>query len=210
VHYAPHGVSYELFSQALRPDMVVPPDLAALPEPRIGFYGNVYPWIDFDLVERLARARPPWHFVLIGGIFCDVGRLQALPNVHFLGRREHGALPAYCKGFSAAMIPYDLRDPRMESVNPVKTRELLAAGVPVVAADVPELRGMEPDVLLARDVGQWLAGLERQMARADRPAISARMAGADWSAKVAWLRSVVDRAGLRQAPAWVADTATGA
>jgi len=96
--------------------------------------------VDFELLERLAKGHPEWNFVLIGEIYCDISRLQKQSNVHFLGRREHCQLPAYCKGFDVGIIPYDMKQARMESVNPVKTKEILAAGVPVVAADVPELR----------------------------------------------------------------------
>ena len=192
VHYMPHGVDYAAFSRALDAATPAPGDVACIPKPVVGFYGNIHPWIDFALIEDLARARPSWSFVLIGEIFCDVSRFAALRNVHFLGRREHRTLPGYCGAFDASMIPYDMTQTRMESVNPVKTRELLAAGVPIVAADVPELRGMGGDVLIARTSGEWLLALERQMARKDRAEISRRMAGEDWSVKVAMMRRVVD------------------
>jgi glycosyltransferase involved in cell wall biosynthesis len=134
--------------------------------------------------------------VLIGEVFCDVSRLRDLPNVHLLGRREHEALPSYCKAFDAAIIPYDMRQARMESVNPVKTKELLAAGVPIVAADVPELRGYGADVVIVRGQEDWCGALERQAARDDRQAVSARVAGEDWAVKVAGLRRVVDALGV--------------
>ncbi|MBN1557459.1 MAG: hypothetical protein JW951_04865 [Lentisphaerae bacterium] len=192
VVYAPHGVEYTEFARALDPDVPIPEDLAAFPRPVIGFYGNICPWIDFDLVADLAAARPAWSFVLIGGIQCEVGSLAHASNIHLLGRREHAVLPLYCRGFDAAMIPYNLGDPRMETVNPVKAKELLAAGVPIVAADLPELRGFGRDVLCCRHKAEWLAGLEQQIARTDRRDISRRMQPEDWPARVAWLRRTVD------------------
>jgi glycosyltransferase involved in cell wall biosynthesis len=191
VHYVPHGVEYALFGRALAEETRIADDLAGLPRPLIGFYGNLHPWIDFDLVEQLAGARPAWSFVLIGEVFCDVSRLRRLANVHLLGRREHQRLPEYCKAFAAAVIPYDMRQPRMASVNPVKTRELLAAGVPIVAADLPELRGMQ-DVCIARTADEWMGALERQIGRADRQAISRRMAEHDWSVVVRRIRERVE------------------
>jgi glycosyltransferase involved in cell wall biosynthesis len=191
VHYVPHGVEYALFGRALAEETRIADDLAGLPRPLIGFYGNLHPWIDFDLVEQLAGARPAWSFVLIGEVFCDVSRLRRLANVHLLGRREHQRLPEYCKAFAAAVIPYDMRQPRMASVNPVKTRELLAAGVPIVAADLPELRGMQ-DVCIARAADEWMGALERQIGRADRQAISRRMAEHDWSVVVRRIRERVE------------------
>ena len=192
VHYMPHGVEHSLFARALDPGTPVPDDLAELPRPIVGFYGNVYPWIDFDLVHRLAEAKPNWTFVLIGTRYCDVHRFDGVSNVHFLGRREYGDLPSYCRGFDVAMIPYDMSNPRMESVSPVKTRELLSAGLPVVSAAVPELIGFSSDVVICRQPSEWLAALERQISRADRRSISERMRGEDWSERLREIRRIVD------------------
>lgn len=194
VHYMPHGVNHRGFAAALLPEMRVPEDLAALRKPVIGFYGNVYPWIDFELIGRLAAARQDWSFVLIGGVFCDVSNLSRHPNVHFLGRREYTELPAYCKGFDVAMIPYDLGNPRMESVNPVKTREMLSAGVPIVGCDIEELHGFGEDVVVCRDPESWLAALARQMARSDRAAISKHVENDDWSCRLQTIRAQVEAA----------------
>jgi glycosyltransferase involved in cell wall biosynthesis len=184
----PHGVDHAKFAMALDPGTEIPADMVGLPKPIIGFYGNIYPWIDFGLVERLAAARPAWTFVMIGQVYCDVSRLQVLPNVRLLGRREHSQLPGYCKAFDAAIIPYDLKHPRMESVNPVKTKELLAAGVPVVAEDIPELSAYGRDVLTCSGVDEWLSALEAQIVRTDRKDISQRMKQEDWAGKVAEMR----------------------
>ena len=188
VIYTPHGVEHAKFAGAMADDTRIPDDMAWLPKPVVGFYGNICSWIDFELIAELAVARPTWSFVLIGAVQCDVSRATGVANVHFLGRREHNDLPAYCSGFNAAMIPYDLSDPRMETVNPVKARELLAAGVPVVAADLPELRVFGDDVLCCHGKTEWLTALEKQIARQDRADISQRVAHEDWMVKVAELR----------------------
>ena len=195
VHHVPHGVEYAKFRAALSASTLVPSDIVALPHPIVGFYGNLYPWIDFGLIESLAKQRPAWSFVIIGPEFCDVSDLKTLPNVHFLGRREHNDLPAYCAGFNAAMIPYDVGNPRMASVNPVKTRELLAAGVPVVAADIPELHGFGDRVKVCRTLEEWIAALEEQVARTDRDFISRSVAGDDWTERVKFMRGALGDTG---------------
>jgi hypothetical protein len=80
----------------------------------------------------------------------------------------------------------------MQSVNPVKAKELLAAGVPIVAADIPEMRGYGADALLCRTTEEWLVALDEQVDRQDRAAISAKMRCEDWSEKVRQLRAIVD------------------
>ena len=197
VHYMPHGVNHAHFATALATDTVVPADIARLPKPVIGFYGNLYEWIDFDLLEQLARQRQQWSFVMIGPVFCDVSRFQSVPNVIFLGRREAHDLPAYCKGFDAAIIPYKLADTRMESVNPIKLRELLAAGVPVVAADLPEVRNLSAFVTPCRTVADFQDGLENSLRIARdngnlRQQISRERQRDDWSNRVREVRQIVD------------------
>jgi len=197
-----------MFAAALDEKTQIPADIACLPRPVIGFYGNIYPWIDFKLVESLAKARPTWSFVMIGQVYCDVSPIANLPNVFLLGRREHAILPNYCKAFAAAMIPYDMTHPRMQSVNPVKLLELLAAGVPVVSADLPDVgyqakaenataderrwTQMTEDVIMCSTSADWLMALDKQIARTDRREISRRAAGNDWSDRVRMMRGIVD------------------
>ena len=191
LQYMPHGVEYGKFRAALELGCRLPGDVARLPKPMIGFYGNIYPWVDLDLLEKLADERPEWSFVMIGGVFCDVSRFDNVLNVHFLGRREHDELPGYCAAFDAAIIPYDMGNPRMASVNPVKARELLAAGVPVVASDVPELRQFGKNVIISATVNEWLEALDKQAIRKDRETISDSVANDDWATRVGHIREVV-------------------
>jgi hypothetical protein len=47
-------------------------------------------------------------------------------------------LPAYCKGFDVALNPFRINELTL-SANPLKVREYLAAGLPVVSTDIPEV-----------------------------------------------------------------------
>ena len=190
-----HGVDHALFAGALDTSVVLPPALQGMAHPVIGFYGNLHPWVDFALIAQLAYARPAWNFVLIGEDYGVPESLRACENVHLIGRREHAVLVDYCRGFDAAIIPYDMQQERMESVNPVKTKELLSAGVPVVASEVPALADYGDDVLLCSGTEQWLAALEYQIAKDDakRAAISERMQRETWEQKVREIREIVGR-----------------
>lgn len=199
VHYMPHGVDFESFRAALDASTTVPAFMCDLPHPVIGFYGNLSPWIDFELIKGMAKEKPAWNFVLIGPVYADISDLAALPNVHMPGRVEHDLLPACCKGFDAAIIPYDMQHPRMKSVNPVKARELLAAGVPLVSSDIPEMQAVGPGVIVVQEekagmtekVSHWISALEKQLARNDRHAISAAMAAHDWSLRIKQMQEII-------------------
>lgn len=193
VYHQPHGVDHAKFARAVDPALALPADLAAIPAPRIGFYGNLVDRIDFPLVAELARRRPDWSFAFVGPVIHDVSAWDGLPNVHLLGRREHDQLPAYCKGFAVAIIPYDMANRLNLAVNPIKARELLAAGVPLVATPLPELvQAPLPHTVLASTADEWLDALAQQAARTDREAISAAVRDADWESSLRRLRQLVD------------------
>ncbi len=195
-YLAPHGVDHALFAGALDDATVVPADIAALPGPVIGFYGTLRDWVDLDLVAHVARARPSWSIVLIGQQLDDVGAIAGLANVHLLGRRPHDLLPAYCKGMNVGIIPYRI-DERMKFVNPIKLREYLSAGLPVVSTAVPEVRRYAHSCAIAETGDEYVAAIERALAEdsaAKRRARSASMAVETWPNRVASITDIVDGA----------------
>ena len=103
--YAPHGVDVELFARAFDPATELPAGARGLARPVIGYFGSLHEWIDLDLIEWLARARPQWTFLLIGYAAVDVSALAALPNVRLVGAQPYETLPAWAKAFDVALIP---------------------------------------------------------------------------------------------------------
>ncbi len=191
---APHGVDHAQFARALDPALPLPADLAALPGPRIGFYGTLRDWVDLELLAYVAKARPHWSIALVGQALDDLGPIAGIPNIHLLGQRKHAELPAYCKGFDVGLIPYRL-DERMQFVNPLKLREYLSAGVPVVSTAVPEVLRYAHLAHVARDPASFLAAIETALGEGDpaaRAARSAAMAGETWAARVAAVARTVD------------------
>jgi glycosyltransferase involved in cell wall biosynthesis len=188
---SPHGVDHALFARALDASLAVPADLAALPGPRIGFYGTLRDWVDFELIAHVARARPAWSIALIGQALGDLSALAGLPNVHLLGQKRHDELPGYCKGFDAGMIPYRI-DERMTFVNPLKLREYLSAGVPVVSTPVPEVVRYSHMCRIAATPDAFVNALDTVLGPASgeaspaaRRARSEAMMQETWSARVA-------------------------
>jgi len=132
-----HGVDFDHFASAWRSDLPMPLDLATIPRPVFGFFGLIEHWIDCGFLAEVARQRPWYSFVLIGESKVDVSVLRDLPNIHLLGRRPYHELPAYCAHFDAAMLLF-AQNAMTRHVNPIKMREYLAAGLPVVSTPLPE------------------------------------------------------------------------
>ena len=150
VHLVRHGVDVEHFARALNPRIQPPQEVADLPRPIAGFFGLIHHWIDLDLVAAVAKRLPDMHFVLIGHVVADVRALRALPNVSVLGRKPYRDLPAYCAAFDVAILPFK-RTELTRNANPIKLREYLAAGLPVVSTPLPEAEPYRPEVIFADD-----------------------------------------------------------
>jgi glycosyltransferase involved in cell wall biosynthesis len=134
-----HGVDDELFRRATLPETKVPEALARLKGPIIGYFGLISEdWVDVPLLVHVARRFPQASLVLLGKVAMDVSRLAQEPNVHFLGRQPYESLPAFCRGFDVALIPFPVSEVTLNA-NPLKAREYLAAGLPVVSTPIPEV-----------------------------------------------------------------------
>lgn len=133
-----HGVDFTHFSRALDAETKVPDDIARLPRPVIGFFGLVADWVDVDLMAAVAKHFSQGSLVVLGKVTTDASVLESLPNVHLLGRKPYEELPAYCKGFDVALMPFRVNELTLNA-NPLKVREYLAAGLPVVSTPIPEV-----------------------------------------------------------------------
>lgn len=157
-YYLPQGVNYEHFARE-RP---MPADLAAIPGPRLGFAGQLALACDLDLLRAVALSHPHWSLVFVGPVSIDTAPLQ-LPNVHILGNRSYADLPAYVQGFDVGLIPYVL-SPWTMAVDPLKTLEYLAAGIPVVSMPLPEVHKYSPPLYVADGHDATCAAIEAALA----------------------------------------------
>jgi len=163
--FVPNGANTRLFQQALNQNNPLPADLAAIPEPRVGFTGQVEFRFDVTLLIEVARRRPDISFVLIGQEgppSWEVSLLHAEPNIYLLGNKPQSALPAYLAGMQATIIPYKCNE-LTRSIYPLKLHEYLAAGRSVVATPLPSLEQFKEVVHLAATAEEFTAALDLAM-----------------------------------------------
>jgi glycosyltransferase involved in cell wall biosynthesis len=193
-HFIPHGVDVAHFSRALDPATAVASEIATLPKPVIGFFGLLADWVDLDMIGALARARPQWSFALVGKAQTDLHAVQGLPNVHLIGQQPYSALPGYCRGFDVGLIPFRMNELTLR-VNPLKLREYLAAGLPVVSTPLPEVVRYQGVVHIATHresfLGEIEAALKERTGERDRGRVE-MMRSEGWEARVGEMSSLVE------------------
>lgn len=158
----PHGVDFEHFSGALSRSLPIPADIANIPHPRLGFFGLIRDWVDLDLLADIARRRKDWHFVLLGDSTVDLSPYRGLSNMHFLGRKPYSELPAYCRQFDVGLIPFQVNE-LTHAVNPIKLREYLAAGLPVVSTPMPEVKLYNHLIHIADSTDTFIEAIESSL-----------------------------------------------
>jgi glycosyltransferase involved in cell wall biosynthesis len=182
-----HGVDHTHFRRALDAETVVPDEIARLPRPVIGFFGLIADWVDVELMASVAERFSTGSLVALGKTTTDVSALERLPNVRLLGRKPYDALPAYCKGFDVALMPFRVNELTLNA-NPLKAREYLAAGLQVVSTAIPEVEAIG-GCRIGVDRESFLFEVEQALLDAGPSAErSEAMRGESWEARLDQIR----------------------
>ncbi len=177
----PHGADISLFSSIPEREH---PLLAAIQGPRVGYFGAIDERLDDKLLAELADARPDIAFILAGPRLAAHPRLDALANVHFIGEMAYGNLPYLVAGLSALLLPYRI-DRSTAAISPLKLKEYLATGRPVVVSGLAEVNEFAEHLAIGRDVASWLAAIDQAVRT---PLASGQQPVPKWLAQEGWDR----------------------
>lgn len=122
-----HGVDQTLFTTPCQRALDLP-DAKHI----AGFYGSISNWLDMRLLSETIQQLPEWQFVFIGKIETDISEINHFKNVTFLGPRPHHLLPSYSQHWTASLLPF-VDNKQIQACNPLKLKEYLAAGRPVIS-----------------------------------------------------------------------------
>ena len=200
-----NGVDYAAFSAALADPSPPPEDIAALPQPVIGYVGVINEKIDLGLLRDVAQAHPDWSLALIGPVTQRFHREQLawleLPNVHFLGLKPVTELPRYVAACQVCLMPYKINE-WTRHIDPLKMYEYLAAGRPVVSTAIPSAQAFAPPLRLAHDVPSFVRQVEAALVETDdaqREGFRRLAAQHTWEARVEQLSAHIEAALQRTA-----------
>jgi glycosyltransferase involved in cell wall biosynthesis len=156
-YYIPHGCNVDLFNMAAACCLKKPADINDLRSPIIGYFGTLTESNDQDILEFCASQHPDWNIVLIGEVVSDYSRLYSYKNIRFLGQKPLQDLPAYGQYFDVCLMNWKMNE-WIHYCNPVKTKEYLAMGKPVVSVPIPEIVETLGDVISIATTPQEFVG----------------------------------------------------
>ncbi len=171
------GVDYDHWCRVGSGEIEVAPEVAAIPRPRLGYFGAIEPW----LVDQ-NRSR---------GL--DIERL---PNTHFLPPVAYKDLPRYAAGFDVCVLPWETEQAFTSYGSAIKVREYLATGKPVVISPLPEYEPMSDVLRIARTRDDFMKLVEDALQESD-PAATARrqaaVASGTWDARAEWVSELIEK-----------------
>ena len=178
-----HGVDFDRFVSAGATIAAPPAEVAEIARPRVGFIGGIDAHtFDPGLFVTVAGALPAVNFVMVGGCSLPEGWCP-LANVHLLGRKPYDEVASYMAAADALIMPWNQSD-WIKGCNPIKLKEYLAVGRPVVTTDFPALAEYRDLVRVATDADGFAAALKDVLATPFDPrAQRERVRAESWEAK---------------------------
>ncbi|WP_370978428.1 glycosyltransferase [Agaribacterium sp. ZY112] len=178
-HYLTHGVDYELFSKPTAAAQQLPSN----GRPTAGFYGSIASWLDLSLLEEVICELSDWNFVFIGSEAIDVSHIKKLKNTYFLGPIEHSKLPSFSQHWQVSLLPFK-DNAQIQSCNPLKLKEYLASGTPIVSTPFPSACAYQDQITLVNNAKDMCRAIKRSHQHA---APSAKTQRQDLVKKESWL-----------------------
>jgi len=168
-----HGVDFDIFAGADHNEYI-PEDIKTIPHPVLGFYGNIdNHTCNIELIEQIADILTDISIVLVGNSSVDLSRLAARRNIYILGQKPYDQIPHYAKCFDVCFMPWQQNE-WIKACNPIKLKEYLALGKPIVSTPFTELESYKDLVDVAFDAISFAGAVKKAFNENTPELVSAR------------------------------------
>jgi glycosyltransferase involved in cell wall biosynthesis len=175
-------------------DSVAIPALANLERPLLVFWGVVDRRIDLQFVRQLAGDLERGTIVFAGPHNEPDSELLKVQRTVFTGPLQYEQLPALARKAAVLIMPYaDL--PVTRAIQPLKLKEYLATGKPVVVRDLPATREWTDCLDAASTAADFSRFVRERIGNGiaeSQLAVRARLANETWDAKARAFESWID------------------
>jgi glycosyltransferase involved in cell wall biosynthesis len=184
-----HGVDLEHWALPEEPGCrkTPPEQVAGLERPLVLFWGVLDRRMDVEMVRQMAEDMESGAIVLVGPLSDPDPQLLRLPRVRHVPPVPFDVLPRLAREAAVLVMPYaDLPVTRM--IQPLKLKEYLATGRPVVVRDLPATRPWADAADVAGDPTAFSAAVQRRIASGlpeTQRAARRRLESEGWTAKAA-------------------------
>jgi glycosyltransferase involved in cell wall biosynthesis len=168
-----HGVDFDKFT-LVNGNGHMPEDMTNVSRPVVGFFGGIDDHtFDMPFMNQVIDLLPEMSFVFVGKTSIDCSELIDRDNVWMLGQKSYDEIPHYGKTFDVAIMPW--RQNRwIEACNPIKLKEYLALGKPVISRPFSELKKYHDVVYEATTAEEFAAAIRQSLVEDDAERISQR------------------------------------
>ena len=140
----------------------------------VGFVGAISDWVNVEMIEYAAKTLPDVDFHMVGPTSTDVSSLKKMDNVKFFGKQDYEKLPEFYHSFTVGIIPFRINKLTL-GVNPIKLYEYCAAGKPVVATSLPELKQYEPYIYCIDTAEEFVTAIDKAIKEQEQSLYNARV-----------------------------------
>jgi len=173
-----------------------------IPRPRLGYFGAIDDRMDLEILRALSAERPDWQIILVGPVMkIDASRLPRAANIHYMGQRSYGDLPAFLAGWDACLLPFAL-SAATRYLCPEKALEYMASDRPVVSTPIVDVAEPYGDIVyLGRGPVGFLEACEKALhdfgsSRSIRRALAAQvLRQTSWEETVLRMSGILSRLG---------------
>lgn len=161
-----HGVDFDLFSSKV----AKAPEISEINELIIGFYGSINAWLDIALITTLAASRPQYKIVLIGNLTTPIPQLLQFKNVMHIPAVSHDRLVEFSSHWNVSILPF-VNNQQIRACDPLKLKEYLAVGKPIVSTKFPAVEKFQSHVFIAKTQSEFITHIDKAI-KLDKPTLN--------------------------------------